>query len=161
MKSRLQRTSDKYKHGHTFMLSKASLDSKTLACYIASSIKMTVGLKSRSLVPRPDADASLAAAIASPYGIKDLLEVSSRMAFDLVAFVVSVSEERKVDLKTGGVAHVCDVVLTDGSQKEGKELALTVGCWNTDLAQRLRNLQKQVVSILCLVCSLQFFFAAS
>lgn len=48
----------------------------------------------------------------------------------------------------------------DGSQKENRDLALTVGCWNSTLAERLRSLEKQVVSILCLVCNLQFLFAA-
>ena len=148
---------DKYKHGHTFLLSKATLDSKTPACFIASSIKMSVDLKTSSLVLCPDEKGILAATIASPYDIKDLLEVSSRMAFDLVAFLASVSEDRKVDLKAGGTAYVCDLVFTDGSQKEGKELALTVGCWNPTLAQHLRSLQKQVVSILCPVCNLHLF----
>ena len=44
------------------------------------------------------------------HGIKELLEISSRMAFDLVACCCQVGEPRDVDLKNGGTAQVCDVV---------------------------------------------------
>ena len=57
-----------------------------------------------------DDDTSIPASIGPQHGIKELLEISSRMAFDLVACCCQVGEPRDVDLKNGGTAQVCDVV---------------------------------------------------
>ena len=62
---------------------------------------MSVDLKASTLVPHPDQQGTLTSTIASPYGINELLEVSSRMAFDLVAFLASVSEEHRVCVRPG------------------------------------------------------------
>lgn len=99
----------KYKHGANFLLKKISFDAKSSPCYIASNLKLCVDLKN-TCVEACDDDTSIPASIGPQHGIKELLEISSRMAFDLVACCCQVGEPRDVDLKNGGTAQVCDVV---------------------------------------------------
>ena len=99
----------KYKHGANFLLKKISFDAKSSPCYIASNLKLCVDLKN-TCVEACDDDTSIPASIGPRHGIKELLEISSRMAFDLVACCCQVGEPRDVDLKNGGTAQVCDVV---------------------------------------------------
>ena len=60
-------------------------------------------------------------------------------------------------LKNGGTAQVCDVVFTDGSTKDTKDLSLTVGCWNPKLASEFRRCEGRIVSIMLLACIYTFF----
>ena len=98
------------------MLKKISFDAKSSPCYIASNLKLCVDLKNTCVEACDDDtdDTSIPAGIGPQHGITELLEISSRMAFDstwrVVARLVTVGEPRDVDLKNGGTAQVCDVV---------------------------------------------------
>ncbi|CAJ1379872.1 unnamed protein product [Effrenium voratum] len=112
----------KFKHGSAFRMKKVVLNSKVQPTYISADLKMTVDLQKTQMT---------ANMCVSRLSVKDVLSISSRMAFDLTAVVRTVSSAKTAQLRSGQASEVVEVVMADGSKgDDGSLLCLTVSVWS-------------------------------
>ena len=95
-------------------MKKVVLNSKVQPTYISADLKMTVDLQKTQMTA--NMSDKLADGCVSRHSVKDVLSISSRMAFDLTAVVRTVSSAKTVQLRSGQASEVVEVVMADGSK---------------------------------------------
>ena len=150
-KEQVQSAAESFKYGMIFKMKKVVLSQKVPTTYISADLKVVVDMQKTSF----DAackTSNLAETCVSKRTVKDVLEITSQMSFDLTAFVRSASDPKSVQLKSGQAAEVVEVTVADGSRnEEGSLLCLTISIWAKALAAEIKAQENSIVSFMGLM----------
>ena len=134
-KQEVLKAKEKYKAGTNWILSKISFVEQVQASNISGALKVLVNLSKTNAEPLEDADeiAKLVTDLSPETDVCKVVNLKSKMVFDLVGMIVSMSDPRDAIVK-GETKQVMDVTVVDGTtDAENKMTEIKISVWGDEL----------------------------